>query len=62
MNTHLRASKVWLGVSLAAEGDRVWQDGKCPELLLCSLDVLAMVNAAGTDEDHVVSSIVGLDI
>jgi len=61
-NVHLQASKVWLGVSLAAEGDWVWQDGKCPKLLLCSLDALAMVNTTGTDEDHAVSSIVGLDI
>ncbi len=45
-----------------AEWDQVHGDGECSKGLFGSLDKFTMIDPTGANGDHVVGSIVGLDI
>ena len=49
-------------MSKAAKRDGVGGDGERGEVLLSELDELRVVDTTGTDENHAVSSVVGLDV
>jgi hypothetical protein len=61
-NAHLRNDNVRLSVSFVAQWVRVRRGRKRPECFLRHLDELTMIDATGTDKDHAVSSVVGLDV
>lgn len=61
----LGADELWLALLLV--GDRggglgVWLGREAGEVLLGELDELGVWDTAGTDEDHAVSGVVGLDV
>ena len=62
LETDLRASKVGgerIGLAQASGVSGHW---KIAEVLLGQLDQSIVINTTGTDEDHAVSSVVGLDV
>lgn len=46
----------------AAKGDRVGGNREGGEVLLRKLDEFTVVDTAGSDKDHAVSGVVGLDV
>lgn len=61
-DANFRADEGRFGVGQAPEGDGGGRDGERGEVLLGELDELCVLDAAGSDENHAVGGVVGLDV